>query len=136
MRIGILSDSHLPGLVRQLDELGPEPGAFFSTVDLILHSGDVTSPTVLDWLEQFAPLLCSTGNNDPISDIRSKNIQMLEQEGWKIGCSHRLAILVLHLSRWNEQATGRALLQGYLLIRTSAGIRGFSVYRFVRRTRK
>jgi len=53
VRIGILSDSHLPGLVRQLDELGPEPGAFFSAVDLILHSGDVTSPTVLDWLEQL-----------------------------------------------------------------------------------
>jgi len=90
VRIGILSDSHLPGLVRQLDELGPEPGAFFSTVDLILHSGDVTSPTVLDWLEQFAPLLCSTGNNDPISDIRSKDIQMLEKEGWKIGMKHSL----------------------------------------------
>ena len=68
MRVGILSDTHLPGAIRTLDDLGPEPARVFSNVDLILHSGDLTSPSVLDWLEQFAPVLCSTGNNDPIPD--------------------------------------------------------------------
>jgi len=48
MRIGILSDTHLPNLIRYLDELGPEIAAFLSTVDLILHSGDLTSPMVLE----------------------------------------------------------------------------------------
>ena len=90
MRIGILADTHLPGLVRHLDQLGPEPGEFFSTVDLILHAGDLTSPMVLDWLEKFAPVVCATGNNDPIADPRSKDVQMLDVEGWIIGMVHSL----------------------------------------------
>jgi len=90
MRIGLVSDTHLPGMIRQLDELGPEPASFFSTVDLILHGGDLTSPIVLDWLEQFAPVLCSTGNNDPIPDLRSKEVQVVEVDGWRIGMVHDL----------------------------------------------
>ena len=90
MRVGILSDTHLPGAIRTLDDLGPEPARFFSNVDLILHSGDLTSPSVLDWLEQFAPVLCSTGNNDPIPDPRSTEVQMLELEGWTLGMVHSL----------------------------------------------
>ena len=90
MRIGIISDTHLPSYVRHLDELGPEPVEFLSNVDLILHSGDLTTPTVLDWLEQFAPVLCSTGNNDPIPDPRSQDVQMLDVEGWRIGMVHDL----------------------------------------------
>ena len=90
MRIGILSDTHLPNLIRHLDELGPEPAAFFSTVDLILHGGDLTSPMVLDWLEQFAPVLCTIGNNDPISDARCKEVEILDVHGWRIGMVHSL----------------------------------------------
>jgi uncharacterized protein len=90
MRIGIVSDTHLPNLIRQLDELGPEPARFFSTVDLILHGGDLTSPMVLDWLEQFAPVICTTGNNDPICDARCQEIQLLDVHGWRLGMIHSL----------------------------------------------
>ena len=90
MRIGLLADTHLPGRIRTLDELGPAPARFFSTVDLILHAGDLTSPMVLDWLEQFAPVLCSTGNNDPIPDPRVQDVQTLEVHGWRIGMVHSL----------------------------------------------
>lgn len=90
MRIGILTDTHLPNLIRHLDGLGPEPAKFFSSVDLILHSGDVTWTAVLDWLEQFAPVVCATGNNDNMPDPRSKPVQMLEVEGWRIGMVHDL----------------------------------------------
>ena len=90
MRIGLLTDTHLPALIRQLDELGPEPAEFFSTVDLILHGGDLTSPTILDWCEQFAPTICATGNSDPIPDPRTKDVQMMELEGWRIGMIHSL----------------------------------------------
>ena len=90
MRIGILSDTHLPNLIRHLDELGPEPARFFSTVDLILHGGDLTSPMVLDWLEQFAPVLCTTGNNDPIADARCKEVEILDVHGWRLGMVHSL----------------------------------------------
>jgi len=70
VRIGILSDSHLPSLARDFGDLGPEPASFFSGLDLILHSGDVTALSVIDWLEQFAPVMCAVGNNDPILDSR------------------------------------------------------------------
>lgn len=90
MRIGILSDTHLPNIIRELDELGPEPAAFFATVDLILHSGDLSSPMVLDWLEQFAPVVCVIGNNDPISDPRCKEVEVLDLEGWQVGMVHSL----------------------------------------------
>ena len=90
MIIGLLSDTHLPNLNRDLDELGPETVEFFKSVDLIFHGGDLTTPRVLDWLEQFAPVVCSTGNNDPIPDPRSEEVQTLEIEGWRIGMIHSL----------------------------------------------
>ena len=90
MRIGIVSDTHLPNLIRQLDELGPEPARFFSSVDLILHSGDLTSPMVLDWLERFAPVVCTTGNNDPIVDARCLDVHVMKVHGWRLGMVHSL----------------------------------------------
>jgi uncharacterized protein len=90
MRIGIVSDTHLPNLIRQLDELGPEPARFFSAVDLILHSGDLTSPMVLDWLERFAPVVCTIGNNDPIVDSRCQDVHVMEVDGWCLGMVHSL----------------------------------------------
>ena len=63
MLIGLITDTHLPGRVRTLGELGDLPEKFLSGMDLILHGGDLTSPMVLDWCEQYAPVICSTGNN-------------------------------------------------------------------------
>jgi putative phosphoesterase len=91
MRIGLVADTHLPSLYRQLDELGPEAADFFATVDLILHAGDVTSPSILDWLEQFAPVVVARGNNDGFDDPRMKPVQFLDIEGWRIGMVHNLA---------------------------------------------
>ena len=90
MIIALLTDTHLPNLIRQLDELGPEPAEFLSGADLILHGGDLTAPYVLDWCERFAPVICSTGNNDPIPDPRCEDVQTLEVEGWRIGMTHSL----------------------------------------------
>ena len=90
MRIGLITDTHLPGQIRDLGELGTLPQEFLSSVDLIMHGGDLTSPIVLDWCEQFAPVICSTGNNDPIPDPRMKEVQILETDGWTIGMIHSL----------------------------------------------
>ncbi len=90
MRIGLLADSHLPSLVQSLAELGPEIGDFLSGVDLILHAGDVTAPAVLDWCEQYAPILVARGNNDLFSDPRMEDRQLLEVDGWRIGLVHEL----------------------------------------------
>ena len=48
-------------MIRQLDELGPQPRAFFETVALILHAGGVTAPTAIDWCEQLGPTLVVEG---------------------------------------------------------------------------
>lgn len=91
MRLALITDTHLPALIRQLDELGPECGGILATADLILHGGDVTSPAVLDWLEQFAPVIAARGNNDDFQDARVQTVQYLEFEGWRIGMAHNLA---------------------------------------------
>src|SRR5437660_358757 len=85
MRLALITDTHLPALIRQLDELWPECGAFFGGADLILHGGDVTSPAILDWLEQFAPVIVAKGNNDGFTDPRMQPVQYLEVDGWRIG---------------------------------------------------
>lgn len=84
MRIGILSDTHI---TTGLDEFGAEPARFFASVDLILHTGDITTMAVIDWLEQFAPVLAVRGNHDP-EDPRLTNLLLFEREGWRIGAVH------------------------------------------------
>ena len=91
MRIGIITDTHLPNILRHLSDLGPEVGQFFSTVDLILHAGDIVGPTVLDWLEQFAPVVAALGNNDVLEDHRVVPVQVVDVAGWRIGMVHNLA---------------------------------------------
>jgi len=90
VRIGLIADTHLPSLVRSLDELGPQIADFLRSVDLILHAGDVTAPSVLEWCGQFAPLLVAEGNNDIFVDPRMAKKQMLDIEGWRIGMTHEL----------------------------------------------
>ncbi|MGE0599958.1 MAG: metallophosphoesterase family protein [Dehalococcoidia bacterium] len=90
MRIGLIADTHLPSLVRSLDELGPQIADVLRSVDLILHAGDVTAPSVLEWCGQFAPLLVAEGNNDLFHDPRMEKRQMLDIEGWRIGMAHEL----------------------------------------------
>jgi putative phosphoesterase len=90
MRIALLGDTHLPSLMRSMDELGPEPGEALRGADLILHAGDVTVPAVLDWCEQFAPVLVAEGNNDLFHDPRMAHRQLLDIEGWRLGMAHEL----------------------------------------------
>lgn len=88
MRIGILSDTHLPASIADLDALGASSGQFLASVDLIIHAGDVVLPSVLDWCAQFAPVVCAQGNHDHFEDERMSSIVVLEHEGWRIGAVH------------------------------------------------
>ncbi len=56
MRVGIISDTH--------DLLRPEAAEALRDCCCILHAGDVSSPRILDELEQIAPLRVVRGNND------------------------------------------------------------------------
>jgi uncharacterized protein len=86
-RVGILSDTHMPGSLR---EMWREVGAAFAGVDLILHSGDICHPLVLDQLEVWGPVLAARGNNDlfPVGDHRVADVQWLEIEGFRIAMVH------------------------------------------------
>ena len=90
MRIGLISDTHLPSLIHSLDELGPEIGEFLASVELILHGGDISRPKVLDWMEAYAPVRAARGNHDVFEDPRVKDRQVLEIEGWQIAMAHDL----------------------------------------------
>jgi uncharacterized protein len=67
MRIGVISDTHLPAL-------GALPQAVFTVfdgVDLILHCGDITELSVLDELRALAPVEAVAGNMDGI-EVQTK----------------------------------------------------------------
>lgn len=90
MRIGLISDTHLPSLMRSIDELGPQAANALRGVDLVLHGGDVTAPVVLDWCGQFADVLVAEGNNDLFADPRLAERQFLDVHGFRIGMAHEL----------------------------------------------
>lgn len=86
MRIGLLTDTHLPSTIRQLWE---EVRVAFAEVDLILHAGDIVTPRVLDWLSDIAPTLAARGNNDEgWDDPRVQDCHLLELEGWRLAMRH------------------------------------------------
>jgi len=61
MRIGLISDTHIPEVTRVFP---PEVMQAFDGVDLILHAGDVYDPAVLDELECIAPVFAARGDDD------------------------------------------------------------------------
>ena len=52
----VLSDTH--GLLR------PEVLGYLSQADIIIHGGDINTQTIVDTLQNFAPLYIVRGNND------------------------------------------------------------------------
>lgn len=88
MRIGLISDTHLPSSIR---EPWPEIALVFKGVDLILHAGDIVSARILDWLEELAPVVAALGNDDfGLEDPRVRPLQVLDAEGWRVGLVHAL----------------------------------------------
>ena len=61
MRIGLISDTHIPTAAK---ELWPQVYEAFRGVDLIMHAGDLMVPEVIDWLEAVAPVMAVWGNGD------------------------------------------------------------------------
>jgi putative phosphoesterase len=61
MRIGLISDTHIPVAA---PHLWPQVYEAFRGVDLIMHGGDLMVPDVIDWLEDVAPVMAVSGNGD------------------------------------------------------------------------
>ena len=88
MRIGLVSDTHVPIAEK---ELPPELLEALRGVDLILHAGDVYALSVLDELERIAPVLAARGDDDygnTIADKRMKWAHVLHLEGKTIRLIH------------------------------------------------
>lgn len=88
MKIGVLSDSHIPASTRRLPE---QVFHAFNGVDLILHAGDIYTAAALDDLESLAPVLAVGESIDlAIGQPRVEVKRVLELEGVRIGMVHRL----------------------------------------------
>ncbi|MCR3922420.1 MAG: metallophosphatase family protein [Firmicutes bacterium] len=86
MRIGVLSDTHIPTRARQLP---PALFTIFAGVDLILHAGDLAEEHVLEDLAAIAPVEAVAGNMDSIAiQQRLGNTKILELAGYRIGLVH------------------------------------------------
>jgi hypothetical protein len=97
MRIGLISDTHIP---EARHELWPQVFDAFAGVDAILHAGDIHDLVVIDQLHDIAPTYAARGNGDdgsggrPIQpfDKRLREAWVLEFGGLTIGMTHDLPI--------------------------------------------
>jgi len=86
MRVGVLSDTHVPTAARSLPQAVFE---IFKNVDLILHAGDILDLSVLDELRTIAPVEAVAGNMDDSEvhlKLPSKKIILLGT--FKVGLIH------------------------------------------------
>ncbi|MCS7115092.1 MAG: metallophosphoesterase family protein [Nitrososphaerota archaeon] len=84
--IGLISDTHIPVRARELPKRVLE---IFEKVDFIVHAGDLVDLSVIDNLEQIAPVLAVYGNMDG-PEVRGKLPKMTSVKAleWKIGVTH------------------------------------------------
>jgi putative phosphoesterase len=90
VRIGLISDTHLPALG---PDLHPSIGKAFAQVELILHAGDIYNSDCLDMLEAFAPVIAVEVPPAPvIGDPRVLERRVVHAAGHAIGLVHDLAL--------------------------------------------
>ncbi|HVA80360.1 MAG TPA: metallophosphoesterase family protein [Candidatus Binataceae bacterium] len=94
MRIGLISDTHIP---EACEHLPARVFEVFRGVDLVMHAGDVYVNRVLDELAQIAPVIAALGNGDEgldghrfklAPDARVREAHLVELEGVRIGLVH------------------------------------------------
>ena len=86
MRIGLISDTHIPDVAQSIPYQVAE---VFSGVDLILHAGDIFVASVLDELQEIAPVVAARGDDDyGIFDDRIKEVQQLTIDGLHLYAVH------------------------------------------------
>ncbi len=113
MKIGLISDSHVPSSTRHIPE---QVFHAFEGVDLILHAGDIYSERALDELEIIAPVLAvrGPGNDQGIEPPRVEDTRLVAIQGVHIGMVHILALPGIRVdirpgSFTNEMTPGTSL---------------------------
>ena len=99
--VGLISDTHIPARSKAIPKIVFE---IFEDVCLIVHAGDLTRVSVIDELEQMAPVLAVHGNMDS-RKVKEKLpvINTIRFYDWKIGVTHSLGFL------YQRGSTGSAL---------------------------
>ncbi len=85
MLIGLISDTHIPDRARIIPQNVLDA---FKDVDLIIHAGDLTTQSVIDELEEIAPVMAIQGNMDRVAGLDLPKARTIEVEGVKIGVAH------------------------------------------------
>jgi putative phosphoesterase len=107
MRIGLISDTHIP---HDAKALPPQVKKLFRGVDLILHAGDVYSSSVLDELEEIAPVLAARGDDDSAAvNGRVKEKHVLDFEGLSLWLIHVFPYFSLHSLHSSSYSSSRSL---------------------------
>jgi len=84
--VGLISDTHVPVRAKAIPR---EVFKVFENVDYIVHAGDLVQLSVIDELEQIAPVLVVFGNMDgPEIRGRLSKMNSFRVFDWKIGVTH------------------------------------------------
>lgn len=91
MKIGIISDTHIPSA-------GPEPPievvTAFAGVDLVLHAGHANVPSCIAWLERIAPVRSTESWVEGSGENWTRNVrvEVMELAGHTVGMVHELIL--------------------------------------------
>jgi uncharacterized protein len=86
MKIGVISDTHIPSVAQKLPDRIIE---IFSGVDLIMHAGDAVSQTVHDYLGLIAEEVAVCGNMDHLDVCKTLPAKRIIEAGkFRIGLTH------------------------------------------------
>lgn len=84
--VGLIADTHVPTRAKCIPEV---VFRVFENVNFIVHAGDLVKLTVLDKLEQLAPVLAVHGNMDrPEVSGALPKLDSFKIFDWKIGVMH------------------------------------------------
>lgn len=86
MKIGVISDTHIPSVA---DKLPERVFAEFRGVDMILHAGDVVTEPVLEALRKLSTVIAVCGNMDRLdlcAELPAKTV--VEAGKFRIGLTH------------------------------------------------
>lgn len=84
--VGLISDTHIPARAKNIPQ---EVFKVFEKVDFIVHAGDLVQLSVIDQLEELAPVLAVYGNMDgPEVCGALPKVNSLKIFDWKIGVMH------------------------------------------------
>lgn len=72
--VGLISDTHVPVRAKEIPK---EVFKVFESVDYIIHAGDLVDLSVVDDLEQLAPVLVVYGNMDGPKSVENFKKQTL-----------------------------------------------------------